>query len=86
MDFALISDNKESYLILNGHKTVKFQTKSVEKFNKCIKYFSDLGFKQTDELYSIEYGCHHWHYRTAESLDQDEFIEMLIKNKFTKDE
>lgn len=41
-----------------------------------------LGYEQTREMYDIEFGYHHWHYKPAKAFDRNEFCKFLLKNEF----
>ena len=63
-------------------KKIQLHTKDETVFQNFIENVIDLRFEQTRDYYSIEYGYHHWHYRTDESLDKSKFQELLIDEGF----
>ncbi|QNR25160.1 hypothetical protein [Croceimicrobium hydrocarbonivorans] len=71
-------------LRLCEHKKIQLHTESLEVFNSFIRAVINLGFKQTRDLYNIEYGYHHWHYRPSKSLNRDEFTQLLMDLDFEK--
>ena len=72
----------ETNLTLDDHKKIKLHTKDEEIFRRFIENIEALGYEQTREFYSLEYGFHHWHYRPAGSLTRPDFKTMLEKNQF----
>lgn len=72
----------QTNLTLDDHKKLQLHTKDEEVFRHFIENFMDLGYEQTREFYSLEYGFHHWHYRPAGSLTRPDFKSMLEQNQF----
>ncbi len=72
----------ETNLTLSDHKKIQLHTKDEKIFSNFIGHVVDLGFEQTKEFYNIEFGYHHWHYRTANSLNRNKFTELLNNEKF----
>ena len=72
----------ETNLTLDDHKKIQLHTKDEEVFRHFIGNTMDLGYEQTREIYSLEYGFHHWHYRPAGSLTRPDFKRMLELNQF----
>ncbi|MBN1639360.1 MAG: hypothetical protein JW866_10350 [Ignavibacteriales bacterium] len=72
----------ETNLVIDSHKHLKLTTKDESVFNNFGKNIMDLGYQQTQDFYSLEYGYYHWHYRPADSLDKMNFREYLTKNGF----
>lgn len=72
----------ETNLTLSDHKKIQLHTKDESIFSSFIGNIVDLGFEQTKEFYDIEFGYHHWHYRTANSLNRSSFTELLRKEQF----
>lgn len=72
----------QTNLTLDDHKKVQRHTKDEEVFRDFIGQLIDLGYGQTREFYTLEYGFHHWHYRPADSLTRPDFIAMLEQNAF----
>ncbi len=72
----------ETNLTLDEHKKIHLYTKEEKLFRYFFKHLFDLGYEQTEELYSLEFGFRHWHYRPADSMSRAEFMLMLAHNKF----
>lgn len=72
----------ETNLALDEHKTIKLHTKEEDVFKKFIGQIIELGYEQTRDFYSLEFGFHHWHYRPANCLTRTEFKKMLEQNNF----
>lgn len=72
----------ETNLTLDDHKKIQLHTKDEDVFQSFIGQIEDLGYQQTRDFYSLEWGFHHWHYRPADSLPRAEFIDMLQANGF----
>lgn len=72
----------ETNLVVDSHKHLKLTTKDLGVFDNFIKQIKGLGFKQTRDFYSLEYGFYHWHYRPYDSLDKSGFRDLLKTNKF----
>lgn len=69
-------------LTLDDHKKIQLHTKDEDVFRPFIEQLMDLGYEQTTEFYSLQYGYHHWHYRPSDSLPRTEFKAMLQQHKF----
>lgn len=69
-------------LTLDQHKKIQFYTKNEGLFNVFGKRMIDLGFKQLDVFYDLEFGYYHWHYRPYNSLSREDFMDMLKVEKF----
>lgn len=82
IDIVLHSKNGETNLTLNEHKKISMHTKSENVFNEFIGKVIGLGYEQTREMYDIEFGYHHWHYKPAKAFDRNEFCKFLLKNEF----
>lgn len=82
IDIVIHSIKGETNLTLNEHKKIQLHTKDETVFQNFIEKVIDLGFEQTRDYYNIEYGYHHWHYRTDESLNKIQFQELLIDEGF----
>ena len=82
IDIVIHSIKGETNLTLNEHKKIQLHTKDETVFQNFIEKVIDLGFEQTSDYYNIEYGYHHWHYRTDESLNKIQFQELLIDEGF----
>lgn len=82
VDIVVHSKIGETNLTLNEHKKIKLHTKDESVFQNFIENIVDLGYEQTRDYYNIEYGYHHWHYKTDKSLDKSKFQELLIDEGF----
>jgi len=82
VDIVTHSIEGETNLKLSEHKTIQLNTKSEVVFKNFIGAFIDLGFSQTRDFHSIEYGFHHWHYRPLDSLDKPQLANQLRKQGF----
>lgn len=82
IDIVIHSSTGETNLKLGEHKKIHLHTKDENVFNSFIGQVVDLGYEQTRELYNLEFGFQHWHYRPADSLTRKEFIAMLTDHKF----
>lgn len=72
----------ETNLVIDSHKHLKLTTKDSDVFNQFGKQIMGLGYKQTRDFYSLEFGFYHWHYRPYNSLDKNGFRDLLKKDKF----
>lgn len=77
---VIYSSEGETNLVIDTHKHLKLTTKGESVFNSFGKKMMSIGFKQTKEFYSLEYGFHHWHYRQVDSMNKKDFRDYL-KNK-----
>lgn len=82
VDIVVHSITGETNLTLNEHKKIQLHTKDETVFQNFIENIIDLGFEQTRDFYTIEYGYYHWHYRTDKSLDKHKLQELLIDKGF----
>jgi len=83
LDLVVHSLTGETNLKLDEHKKINLQTKNEDVFKNIIGKVLDLGYEQTtEELYSLEFGFRHWHYRPADSLNRKKFTTMLAGNNF----
>lgn len=82
LDLVVHSTIGETNLTLDDHKKIKLHTKDENVFNGFIGNIIDLGYEQTREFYSLEFGYHHFHYRLSESKSKEEFKMILVANKF----
>ena len=77
LDIVLYSSKGETNLMLDEHKKIRLQTKDSEVFSDFIGTIVALGYKQTIDFFSLEFGYNHIHYRPADSLTRNEFKQML---------
>jgi hypothetical protein len=82
LDIVVHSLTGETNLTLDDHKKIQFHTKDEGVFNDFIGNIIELGYEQTRDLYNLEFGYHHFHYRLVDSLTRTEFKHMLTDNKF----
>jgi len=82
LDIVVHSTKGVTNLILNDHKKIQLNTDDENVFRNFIGNMIDLGYEQTREFYSLEFGYHHFHYRLADSLTRTGFKQMLLDNKF----
>ena len=82
LDIVVHSLTGETNLTLDDHKKIQLHTKDEDLLKHFIDQVIDLGYKQTKEFYSLEYGFHHLHYRPVDSLTRTEFKAMLKQNTF----
>lgn len=82
LDIVVHSLTGETNLTLDDHKKIQFHTKDERVFNDFIGNIVELGYEQTRDLYNLEFGYHHFHYRLVDSLTRTEFKQMLTDNKF----
>jgi hypothetical protein len=71
-------------LTLDDHKKIQFRTSDENLFNEFGKKIMNLGFKQLRELYNLESGYYHWHYRPFNSLARPDFINLLRAEHFDR--
>lgn len=67
----------EKNLTLDDQKKIQLHTKEEGIFQHFIEQVMELGYEQTRDFYSLAWGFHHWHYRTADSLPLADLIVML---------
>lgn len=79
---VIYSSEGESNLVVDSHKHLKLTTKSEKVFNDFGKQIMELGYKQTKDFYTLEFGYHHWHYRPFNSLSKTEFKKYLVQKGF----
>ncbi|WCO03596.1 hypothetical protein [Psychroserpens ponticola] len=84
IDIVVHSKKGETNLTLDEHKKIRLHTKDESVFNEFIGEIIKIGFEQTRDYYNIEFGYHHWHYRTNKSLNRNKFKEMLSRKNFEK--
>ena len=82
LDIVIHSAKGATDLMLDDHKKIQLHTKDATVFNDFGKNIIGLGYKQTRNFYSLEFGYHHFHYRPAGSLIRSEFKEMLTEHNF----
>jgi hypothetical protein len=83
VECTLHSAHGQTKLILDEHKKILHYTTDESIFSRFGSQIMELGFEQTTELYNLEYGFYHWHYRPANSLDAPELRMLLIDAGFT---
>lgn len=72
----------ETNITLDEYKKIKVTTKDEELFDFIGAKIIQLGFKQIEDFYSLEHGFHHWNYRPYNSLDRNNFKNLLDENGF----
>lgn len=72
----------QTNLTLDDHKKIQLHTNDEAVFRHFIGQLIDLGYEQTREFYTLQYGFYHLHYRPAESLPRPEFKAMLVQRGF----
>ena len=72
----------ETNLTLDDHKKIQLHTKDENLFREFIDNIIGLGYSQTRDFYNLEVGYYHWHYRKADSLDREGFVQLLQNNDF----
>ena len=82
IDIVLHSKEGATNLTLNEHKKISLHTKSEKVFNDFIGKVIGLGFDQTRNMYDIEFGYHHWHYKPGRAYDREDFCNFLKQNNF----
>lgn len=82
LDIVVHSLIGETNLTLDDNKKIQFHTKDEGVFNDFIGNIIELGYEQTRDLYNLEFGYHHFHYRLVDSLTRTEFKHMLTDNIF----
>ena len=82
IDIVVHSIKGETNLTLNEHKKLSLHTKDEKVFNDFIDKIMGLGYKQTRDMYDIEFGYHHWHYKPANTFSRNEFCKFLVENSF----
>ena len=82
LNIVVHSQSGETNLILDDHKKIQLFTKDETVFSEFIGNIVDLGYEQTKDFYSLEFGYFHFHYRQAGSLARNEFKAMLRENQF----
>lgn len=82
LDVVVHSSKGETNLYLESHKKIQLFTKDENLFKNFIRKLMVLGYTQTTDFYSLEFGYYHHHYRPGSSLSRDDFKQMLIDNNF----
>lgn len=82
IDIVVHSIQGETNLTLNEHKKITLHTKDEKVFNEFIDKIIALGYEQTRDMYDIEFGYHHWHYKPANTFNRNEFCDFLADNNF----
>lgn len=83
LDLVVHSLTGETNLMLDEHKKINLHTKNEDVFKNIIGQVLDFGYEQTtEELFNLEFGFRHWHYRPADSLNREEFKTMLAYRNF----
>jgi hypothetical protein len=77
------SQRGQTNLLIDTHKTIKVLTKSAKVQSKMVAGLKRLGFEEVSELYSLEYGYYHWHYRPAKSKSRTRLVRALKREGFT---
>jgi hypothetical protein len=83
VDCIVSSARGETSLTLDEHKTIRLQTQDEQVFIGFLRGIEQLGFERnTDELYTLEVGFHHYHYRPHDSLGREELRTLLQRQGF----
>jgi len=82
LSIAVHSIQGETTLTLNDHKKIHLHTQDENVFRNFIGNIIGLGYTQTRDFYSLEFGYHHFHYRLADSLTRTDFKQLLTANNF----
>ena len=82
LDIVIHSLKGETNLTLDDHKKIQLHTRNEDVFNGFIGNIIDLGFEQTQDFYSLEFGYHHIHYRPENSLSREDFKQMIKEHRF----
>lgn len=72
----------ETNITLDEYKKIKLTTKDEELFDFIGAKVIQLGFKQIEDFYSLEHGFNHLNYRPYNSLNRDDFKNLLDENGF----
>lgn len=81
---CVVQEAYGSTLTLDDHKKIQFRTRDENLFNEFGKKIMSLGFRQLKELYNLEFGYYHWHYRPFNSLAKPDFINLLKAEHFDR--
>lgn len=83
VDCIVSADPGDTSLTLDEHKTIRLQTQDEDVFVAFLRGIEQLGFaRNTDELYSLEVGYHHYHYRPHDALNRADLIALLTRQGF----
>jgi hypothetical protein len=77
------SDVGRTNLFIDSHKTIKVLTESEDVQAAVIMALRDLGLPELDELYRLEFGYYHWHYRPQGSKSRAELVTALSEHGFS---
>lgn len=80
---TVYSNAGQTNLLIDTHKTIKVLTKSAVVQRKMAAALRSLGYKELQDLHSLEHGYHHWHYRPARSKSRTRLIAALKNDGFT---
>ncbi len=72
----------QTNLLVDTHKVIKILTKSAKMQSKMVTGLKRLGFEETSELHSLEYGYYHWHFRPSRSKSRARLVAALKRDGF----
>lgn len=83
VDCIVSAEIGDTSLTLDEHKTIRLRTQDEDVFVAFLRGIEQLGFERTTgELYSLEVGYHHYHYRPHDSLSRPDFTALLASQGF----
>jgi hypothetical protein len=68
---------------IGDHKTIDILTYDKLVAGKVCEVLSSCGLNERENLVSIKYGFHHWHYRHPEAFNRPDLIDMLYTQGFS---
>lgn len=69
---------------INDHKQIVVLTYSEEVSAMMEEFFEAEGVGRNDNMVSVVWGIHHWHYRPSQSLSRNSLSEYLLETGFRK--
>lgn len=76
-------DDGETNVSLTEHKRLAVTTRSPEIAERCVAALERAGLPVVDDLPSVQFGVHHWHYRLPGSRDRNSLDTALKKQGFS---
>lgn len=72
-----------SNISISEHKQIVITTRSASVAEKLSMLVETSGYPKAEQIVSIEYGIHHWHYRMSKSKTKKQLIKSLKESGFS---
>lgn len=82
VELVVYSSKGETTITLDDHKKIQISTKEDSVLKSIIDQYEIKGYRRLRNLYNLEIGFHHWHYRPEGSLTRTELCFLMEQHQF----